>query len=58
MRPIIFTSLDASELGRSEIEKMELFGRVDTASIHPVVSLMVENVVVRLFEVNEYCTKM
>jgi hypothetical protein len=37
---------------------MELFGRVDTASIHPVVSLMVENVVVRLFEVNEYCTKM
>lgn len=51
MSPIISVSFDADEFRRSEMEKIELFGRVDTASIHSVASLMVENVVVRLFEV-------
>jgi hypothetical protein len=42
---------------RSEIEKIELFGRLDTASIHSVVSSIVENVVVSLFKISEHCTK-
>ena len=35
---------------RSEVEKIELFKRSDTASIHSVVSSIVENVVVSLLK--------
>lgn len=56
MSPIISGSFDAGKLllRCREIQKMELFGRSDTASIHSVVSLIVENVVVRLFEISKY----
>jgi hypothetical protein len=51
------TSLIISREPRSsETEKIELFGQLLTASIHAVVSLSVENVVVTLFEINEHRT--
>jgi hypothetical protein len=40
----------------SEIEKIEPFGRLDTASIHSVVLTIVENMVVSLLKISEHCT--